>query len=316
MSSRQSVSIDSTATELEQAHDQYMSGLERGVLAGIIEYAKPEFAASFGPGDMFKHLSAKGNGLGGLRPSNTRPLSQEATDIFNCYQGLGQVRVLEAGAGAGVAATAIATQFPDFTLHTLGRTPINPYLALRQDYKQIQQAFHRLAIAVAEQQISLPGLLATKLELVLNPINPLGLPHFTVFPVEFILALQAHVELNILEERVAPFIAHQFIGTFPNDFSTPTPYDIYHDDSGPIVYNFRTPHLEEPAVALRVAIEAVSDRGVLIFNFVPAALVQACELEAQQRGLVLKLPSPQNSLLVLAKPNSPVLSKLKCMRDG
>ncbi|MEK9166917.1 MAG: hypothetical protein AAB836_01305 [Patescibacteria group bacterium] len=234
------------------AIDKYGDGIERGLDEGLIEICGKKIT------DSHAHYDKDENQRIGLRPTNTRKLKPVQADIAASFPG--EFRYLDMGAGSGVSASEMSSRFPA-EVHTLGLTPINPFLDFNlAGYADSQGE----CLAGNRIRRDLRHLSRTRSELI-------SYLEKSEFPPQLILRMQGVLGMPFFIERDEPFIKKQFIGNFPVDFpETGVTYDFISDVCGPCLHSL--PERYEIEKKIR---NILSPRGVFYLS-----MVSFCDISA------------------------------------
>lgn len=198
--------------------DKYGLGIERAIEEGLIEIHGGKF-----PEDAFAHYNGdleKRMGISHVNSRILRPIQREIAKTFP-----GKFRYLELGAGAGVSAASMA-ELPTAEVHTVGLTPINPYLDFNikgYGWGEIESLVENF-LRFFEYQFQY------------NP-DYLRYSRRSKVPPQIILDKQSSLGIPFFLEREIPFIKKQFIGSFPDEFQGDgISYDFISDDCGPCMH--------------------------------------------------------------------------------
>ena len=106
---------------------EYARGIALAERLGLIEYAPDRGSAS---GDAYSHLDSKQGGMN-LTNVNSRALAPLAQLVVKALRAERGMKVIELGSGSGAALSELSQILPHSELHSVGLTPINPFLRFR-----------------------------------------------------------------------------------------------------------------------------------------------------------------------------------------
>ena len=252
--------------------DKYKEGIEKGIAMNLILVQGKKKRA-----DYFDHYNEDPTFKSGFKSTNTRKLNTTVDAIAGTFPG--RFRYLELGAGAGVSAATVSEIY-GAEVHTVGLSPINPFLRFHAHYLQpddddsLSCNFEHLIRGMwhfSEETISALG----RREL----------------PPQLLFELQEEYGAMFFMESSVPFIHRQFIGRFPEDINFEgNTYDLIVDDCGACLYSLAV----EDSTKARLISALLSSRGVFFTR-----LERFCNLEFPQ---TISICDPYN-VLVLKKGN-------------
>ncbi len=206
---------------------EYLEGIDQAEKNGQIQFLDPK-SKPYGPSDFHTHLPEKGQ----LLESNTRPLERGAQIIFEEMLRLSDgetIHANEVGPGAGNAILQMRKlaefENANVELNAFSLTPINPYIGLKKSVPQLCSETKGLVRKFISEEEGY--------EVELNDV----------------LELEQKIRDKVLEVRTTqrPFVDHQYIGDFPQDFKKESEiwgkYDFAYMNRS--IFNSETPPIEE-----------------------------------------------------------------------
>jgi hypothetical protein len=112
-----------------QDNEKYLEGISLAIDRGLIEFACGDRSSGFDP---FSHLDGSKNLK--FDSSYTDRIDDFWSPLLLHLKSHEAPRILDFGAGAGVTASQLNRLIPHSIIHTVGLTPINPFLRFREDF--------------------------------------------------------------------------------------------------------------------------------------------------------------------------------------
>ena len=194
--------------------------------------------------DAFAHYSTDRFSSHGLKSTNSRRLDEISGELAKSFPG--KFTYLELGAGAGVAAATMAEKFPA-EVHTIGLTPINPFLKFPS-----RELRFGINSSLSEDFLEVIKSMTFRSDELITCIRR------RVLPPQLLLELQKEYGNFFFVESPEPFIKKQFIGHFPEEIPLQSrSYDFVFDECGPCMYS-----TFDRAVNARIISGLLTDRGV------------------------------------------------------
>lgn len=219
--------------------DKYIEGVEIAKEAGLIV-----MCSNSKLNDPFAHYNPDRFGNEGIKGTNSRRLDELAGELVKSFAG--KFKYLELGAGAGVAAATMAEKF-GAEVHTVGLTPINPFLRFPE----------------YELKLGINSSLSTDYVAVLKAMYKKSDEVITcirrgVLPPQVLLEVQKEYGNFFFVENPEPFIKKQFIGRFPEEIPLRgNSYDFIFDECGPCMYS-----TFDKEINARIISGLLSERGI------------------------------------------------------
>ncbi len=262
---------------VKKGKEIYLEGVERAENDGLIIRGKGHY-------DGFSHID------GALSPSNTRRLPPQVFALLAHVSS--NAKVLDVGAGSGSAAWELHNERPDLGIHTLGLSPINPYLGFSGSNAGVSDRTKRVA----------------------RPFS--GELFGTDAPYADLLGDQPSEGTGFSFERVAkPFIERQYVMSLMNMIFD-TRYAILYEQFGPVFHTYA----DQVRAKLHKLLDATDEESAIVLTGLTGhssgAFLELLSEHLPSKWAMAGKRYPQNGVQVAVGPEHPLHSSLSRFKEA